>query len=94
MIRLLVLLAAALPAWAQQAQTPPAEPRVEPRKEPARRPLNLRLDNPASFATIAPEEKDEKPLPALGGDARKLPSTPIGVRSGDGAYPKDTNPQR
>src|SRR6185436_16481003 len=68
MIRLLLLLAVALPAWAQDAKTPPAEPRVEPSKEPERRPLNLRLDNPSSFATIAPAEKEQqKALPTLGG---------------------------
>jgi len=94
MIRLLLLLAVALPAWAQDAKTPPAEPRVEPSKEPERRPLNLRLDNPSSFATIAPAEKEQqKALPTLGGDARKVESGGlIGERSENPVYPKDTAP--
>ena len=86
MIRAL-LLAIALPAAAQQ--TPP----VEPKKEPERRPLNLQLDNPSSFATVAPAEKEPKALPALGSDARVIaaPKT-AGTRSEGGPYPKDTNP--
>jgi hypothetical protein len=92
MIRLLLLLAVALPAWAQQAQTPPAEPKKE--KEPERRPLNLRLDNPSSFATITPAEKEQqRALPTLGGDARKVESGGlIGERSENPVYPKDTAP--
>ena len=91
MIRIILLLAVALPAWAQQTQqTPPAEPK----KEPERRPLNLRLDNPSSFATIAPAEKEQqKALPTLGGDARKLEPAPlVGTRSEGGPYPKDGAP--
>ena len=90
MIRALLFLAISLPAAAQQTQAPPAEPK----KEPERRPLNLRLDNPSSFATVAPAEKSqEKALPTLGGDARKVeaPRT-AGGRSEGGPYPKDTNP--
>lgn len=86
MIRLLLLLAVALPAWAQQAQTPPAEPK----NEPERRPLNLRLDNPSSFATIAPAEKEpQKPLPSLGGDARKIESGPSRTLPGNGPVPRE-----
>ena len=91
MIRALLLLAIALPAAAQQ--TPP----VEPKKEPERRPLNLQLDNPSSFATIRPADKDaEKGLPALGGDARKpAPVVREGIaRPEGGPFPKDTNPNR
>ena len=90
MIRALLFLAIALPAAAQQTQAPPAEPK----KEPERRPLNLRLENPSSFATITPPEKPPaRELPALGGDARKIdPSVPIGERSENPAYPKDTAP--
>ena len=92
MIRLLLLLAVTLPAWAQQGQTPPAEPKKE--KEAERRPLNLRLDNPSSFATIAPAEKEaQKALPTLGGDARKMDPAPlVGTRSEGGPYPKDGAP--
>jgi hypothetical protein len=92
MMRVLLLLGIALPAWAQQPQTPPAEPKKEAEQ---RRPLNLRLDNPSSFATIAPAEKEEsKVLPTLGADARKPP--PV-VREGmprteGGPFPKDTAP--
>ena len=92
MIRALLLLALASPALAQQTPAPPAEPRVEPKNEPERRPLNLRLDNPSSFATIAPAEKEQpKGLPTLGGDARKIDSSiPAGSRSDP--IPKDTAP--
>ena len=90
MIRALLLLAAALPAWAQQAPTPPAEPKKEV-KETERRPLNLRLDNAGSFATTAPEKEPEKDLPSLGQNARKLPPAPAAGERGS-AFPKDTNP--
>jgi hypothetical protein len=95
MIRILLLLAAALPAWAE-GHKPPAEPRLEPEKETGRRPLNLRLDNPSSFATVAPPEKDQpKGLPTLGGDARRIGTPAVaGTRSEGGPYPPDTNPNR
>jgi hypothetical protein len=88
----LLLLLVAGPIGAQQATPqPPAEPA---QKEKERRPLNLRLDNPSSFATIAPAEKPPaKELPTLGGDARKIESTvPLGERSEGGPFPKDTAP--
>jgi hypothetical protein len=90
MIRALLFLAIALPAAAQQTQAPPVEPK---KKEPERRPLNLRLDNPSSFATAAPE-KEPKDLPALGGDARKLERG--GPQPGErgSPFPKDSNPAR
>jgi len=88
-----LLLAVALPALAQQA---PAEAPQQPAaKKEERRPLNLRLDNPSSFATTVPPEKESsKGLPALGGDARPIPAP---KREGTGAtpggpFPKDTNP--
>ena len=86
MIRTLLFLAIALPAAAQQTQPPPAEQK----KEPERRPLNLQLDNPSSFATVAPAEKEPAKLPGLGDDARKLPSTPTGTKSEGGPFPKST----
>ena len=87
-------ITAALPAAAQQTQTPPAEPKKPEQKEQERRPLNLRLDNPSSFATTAPEEKKDKSreLPGLGEGARPLPQSAPGERGS--AFPKDTNPGR
>ena len=94
MMRVLLLLGLALPAWAQPPQTPPAEPKKEATQRPS---LNLRLDNPGSFATTAPAEKEEsKVLPTLGADARKPPPVKReGIeRPEGGPFPKDTNPQR
>ena len=65
----------------------------KPQEKPAERPrLNLKLDNPSSFARVAPaEEKDKaKDLPGLGDGARPLPSAPVGERGSP--FPKDTNP--
>jgi hypothetical protein len=92
----LLLLLVAGPIGAQQATPqPPAEPA---QKEKERRPLNLRLENPSSFATVAPAEKPPaKDLPALGGDSRKpaAPQEGIGIgRTDSPVYPKDTNPTR
>jgi hypothetical protein len=90
MIRALLVLAIALPAAAQQAPAPPAETKKEPDQ---RRPLNLRLDNPSSFATVAPAEKPpEKALPTLGGDARPVPQGRIRSDGTSGVFPPDTNP--
>ena len=89
----LLLLLAAGPVGAQQAtpQTPqtPAEP-AQKEKAKERRPLDLRLDNPSSFATITPAEKPPaRELPTLGGDAKPVnPTLPSESRS----FPKDTNP--
>ena len=87
MMRGLLFLAFALPAAAQQAPS-------EPAKAPERPPLNLRLDNPSSFATVRPAEKEQqKALPTLGGDARQL--SPAGARApSSDPIPKDTNPMR
>ena len=88
MMRVVLLLAVAVPAWAQQAPEP------KKAQERERRPLNLRLDNPSSFATIAPAEKEpQKGLPSLGGDARKVEPRGVATTKSDGGpYPKDTNP--
>ena len=90
----LLLLVVAAPIGAQQA-TP--QPQAEPAQK-ERRPLNLRLENPSSFATVAPAEKPPaKDLPALGGDSRKpaAPQEGIGIgRTDSPVYPKDTNPTR
>jgi len=92
MIRALLFVAIVLPAAAQQAQAP--KPPAEPKKEPEHRSLDLRLDNPSSFATTAPLEKEPaKGLPTLGGDARKFePPAKAGTRTEGGPYPKDTAP--
>ena len=93
MMRALLLLAFALPAAAQQAPQP-SQPAAEPARPAERRPLNLRLDNPSSFATVEPAEKPPaKNLPNLGEDARKIERrVPLGEKSEGGPYPKDTNP--
>jgi len=97
MTRTLLLVLALLPA-AAAAQAPAAKesqpPATPPERPATERPaLNLRLDNPSSWATITPgaEKEPAKTLPTLGGDARTVgptPSTPTGT----GPYPKDTLP--
>ena len=63
-----------------------------PGRAAERPPLNLKLDNPSSFATIAPAEKKPEPaLPTLGGDARKIAPAPES-REAEHPSPKDTNP--
>ena len=84
-----LLLAVALPAGAQQAPAEPAKAPPPPTQE-ERRPLNLKLDNPSSFATIAPAEKPQPALPTLGGDARKIAPAPTSREAN--TIPKDTNP--
>jgi len=82
--------ALAQPAKEKDKETPAAEPGKE------RRSLNLRLDNPSSFATERPEKPPAKGLPSLGDDARKVaPTAPEpGTRSEGGPYPADTNPNK
>ena len=88
----LALTLIAAPAAAQApAEKPPAKPPEQPQAE--RPALNLRLDNPSSFATTNPEKEPAKSLPALGGDARVFQSTPK-TPSETGVFPKDTNPAR
>ena len=84
MIRaLLVALLVAGPAAAQEKDKPAERPH-----------LNLKLDNPSSFArTAPPEEKAEKGLPSLGANARKIePSGPSRTLPGNGPVPRDANP--
>jgi hypothetical protein len=71
------------------AQEPPAKPPA-PKPAAERPPLNLKLDNPSSFATIAPAEKKQPALPTLGGDARKIAPVPESREAN--TIPKDTNP--
>jgi hypothetical protein len=83
-----LLLACALgPAAAQTGLNAPAEP-----KERERRPLNLKLENPSSWATTAPDaEKRTESLPTLGGDARKVEQLPpSGARTSP--YPSEPSP--
>ena len=83
----LFLAFAVLPALAQE--TKPA-----PQKE-ERRPLNLKLDNPGRWATVAPsDDKQEKQaLPGLGEDARPMP-TEVPRSTTRSPYPQDSNPGR
>jgi hypothetical protein len=89
-------LLAAGAAWGQSSQEPAKEASPPERPAKERPPLNLKLDNPASFARGAGvENAPAKGLPTLGGDARRLEPAPIsGQRSESGPYPKDTNPGR
>jgi hypothetical protein len=101
MIRTLLAVLAFLPV-AAMAQPPAKEESPPPAKPPERpatdRPaLNLRLDNPSSWATTAPAEKEPvKGLPTLGGDARRIEPAPgiAGGRSENPTFPKDTAPGR
>ena len=86
------LLATALIAFAGLASAQTQTQTQEPAQK-ERRTLNLRLDNPSSFATNAPAEKEAaKALPTLGGDARKI--APVEGSREASAIPKDTNPTR
>jgi hypothetical protein len=86
----LCLLLVAGSAMAQNASD--AKPQ-EKQDKPAERPrLNLKLDNPSSFARVAPPEKEQpKGLPTLGADAKpaEQSSRPISESPG---FPKDSNP--
>ena len=90
---LAILLCCASPALAQtkdaEAPQPPAR---------SERPtLNLKLDNPASFANVLPEPKAEaaEPLPTLGADARIVPvEKPSRTSPPASPYPADTNEGR
>jgi len=87
---LAVLLACASSAFAQtkEGETPQAPARSE---RPA---LNLKLDNPASFANMQPDTKAEaSSLPTLGGDALQVPKEkPLQPQSPASPYPVDTAP--
>ena len=86
----LLLAFAALPGFAQE--TKEAKPAAQKEE---RRPLNLKLDNPGSWATAPqPEPRDAKPgLPSLGEDARVLPAE-VPRSDTRSPYPKDSNPGR
>jgi hypothetical protein len=93
-VLLLALTLVAAPAAAQSAAEKPAAPAPEQanRERPV---LNLRLDNPSSYATTSsPEKEPAKGLPTLGGDARPIaPRGTSGPRpESGGPFPKDTNP--
>jgi len=90
------LFVAAFIAGSAMAQNAADRKPDEKDKQPAERPrLNLRLDNPSSFATTAPAEKEQqRGLPSLGDDARRIQRPPAepGTRPEGGPYPRDTNP--
>jgi hypothetical protein len=69
-----------------------------PEKPEERRPLNLKLDNPSSWATTAPEPEKERDqnLPTLGADARPVPQTVQKTPEwgSNSPIPKDSNPGR
>ena len=90
---LAVLLCCAGAAFAQTKE--PQAPQPPPRTE--RPTLNLRLDNPASFAHVLPEPKDPSPatLPTLGADARTVPvEKPSRTNTPASPYPPDLNEGR
>jgi len=86
---LLALAVLAAPALAQAPAETPSPARTPEAQKGERRTLDLRLDNPSSFATVAPEPP--KPLPTLGGDARPISSGGVSAPPRD-PIPKDTNP--
>ncbi len=72
------------------AQAPESKPAVPPAERPA---LNLKLDNPSSFANTQPDAKAEPAsLPSLGGDARQVPKEKIQPNTPATPYPADTAP--
>ena len=84
----LILLAGATTVL---AQTPESKPAVLPVERPA---LNLKLDNPSSFANMQPDAKAEPPsLPSLGGDARQVPKEKLQPHTPASPYPTDTAPE-
>jgi hypothetical protein len=85
----LLLACAILPAAAQEAKE------AKPAPQPERRPLNLKLDNPGSFATVAPrtEREEKQDLPGLGEDARPMP-TQVPRSTTRSPFPDDSNPGR
>jgi len=99
MTRMLLVVLALLPpaAMAQEpAKESPAPAKPAERPATDRPSLNLRLDNPSSWATTSGAEKDAKALPTLGGDARRVEPErgTAGTRSDTPVFPKDTNPGR
>jgi hypothetical protein len=82
----LLLALTAFPASAQESKAPQKE---EPR------PLNLKLDNPGSFATVAPraDPEEKQALPGLGENARPMP-TEVPRSESRTPFPKDSNPGR
>jgi len=93
-VLLLAMTLVAAPAAAQSPAEKPPVPAPEQAK-PERPALNLRLDNPSSYATTSsPEKEPAKGLPALGGDARPIaPARREGSGpTPGGPFPKDTNP--
>jgi hypothetical protein len=83
----LILLGGATTAF---AQTPESKPAVAPLERPA---LNLKLENPSSFANTQPDAKVEpESLPSLGGNARQVPKEKLQPQTPASPYPPDTAP--
>jgi hypothetical protein len=83
-------LLGAAPAAAQTREPAPAA--QPPERAAAERPrLNLKLDNPGSWATVAPDAgKAGEALPSLGADARPQDRKP--GASGRSPFPHDATP--
>ena len=90
----LLLACAILPAAAQEAKETKDTQAAAPRKQ-ERRPLNLKLDNPGSFATVAPraDPEEKQALPGLGDGARPMP-TEVPRSTTRSPFPEDSNPGR
>ena len=71
------------------AQTPAPAPQTPPAAE--RAPLKLKLDNPGSWATVAPAGEKEQPagLPTLGENARPMPKTLPSTPNSTSPYPSE-----
>jgi hypothetical protein len=85
-----------VPAFAQTAREEPSTAQ-SPQPLAAERPaLKLKLDNPASWATVAPEASKEQPggLPSLGDNARPIPTTPSPTPARTSPYPSEPSPGR
>jgi|RhiMetdeSRZDD1v2_1073273.scaffolds.fasta_scaffold100623_6 hypothetical protein len=84
----LILLGGATTAFAQTLESKPAVP---PPERPAA--LNLKLENPSSFANMQPDAKAEpESLPSLGGNARQVPKEKLQPQTPASPYPPDTAP--
>jgi hypothetical protein len=92
-MRRAAFLVASFLATAAVAQTA-TDGSKAPEKAPERPRLNLKLENPSSFARITPPEKEpEKDLPGLGSGASKSGEREFRIPiEPSSPFPKDTNP--
>jgi hypothetical protein len=90
-------LGAAAPAVAQTTKQTPGAAQPPERPAAERPALNLKLDNPSSWATAGPDAGKESAngLPKLGADARPI-NPPDESRSGPrtSPYPSEPSPGR